>query len=365
MTIKEKILAKIDELNLIKDSLIKLESFNDPDNEAHIYHTKGISDISGFTGSTPNNLSELLGVLTEKINSYVTMISGLPNIESSIIYRDRGIHDFAIVSDAAHIPIPVVWEKVSEGVSFGSVQQQLPVSSYTGSLNQIEIESVPSCRKGGVDSVDIEFEIVVIRINPRKNILEEYVSGNGSIQIIIDSDHLFGDDVFIVGFRPIQPIISTSIYYINFSYKVKMTNTEGVTMDHIYTIADTSIGNNILDCDPSLTSGIVMWDMLTLNDFSVGYESSIGQNGTIMPIPQGSDLGGREEGNIIELLSVLNMKTNIEDKVISCRSGISKRRELIREPYSIYNKNENGISHIVIKNVRPIDLVLEEVLSAL
>ncbi len=365
MTIKEKILSKIEELNELKDKLLKSASFSDSDNDAHIYHSKGIGDISSTTGSTPHNIAEALTVIVEEVNTYYAMILSLPHIESSIIYRDRGIYDFGVVSDLSTGNIPVSWTLVSNGVSFESLQQQLPSSSFTGAIKEIEISSTPSFRKGGFEGTDISFEMVIFRINPRKNIKEEYTSGNGSLSLIIGDSILFGDDLLVVGFRPLQQILSTAIYYMDLSYSLRITRADNTVTEHMFTVSDMKIGNNTVDCDFSLEKGILFWDMITLNSFEVSYINTVGQSGTVMPMPPGTDLGGQTAGNVIDKIIVSGIPTTVGEALFSYRAGISARRLLDESPYSIYNRNENSISHIVIDNVRPIDLVLEEAINAL
>ena len=363
MTIKETLSEKIEELNIVKEKLVDASIFLDPNNDFFIYHSFALDRISGSTGSTPNNLSEILDTISSEILKYSDYIKKIPNVSSSIIKRDRGVYSYAILSNNGGISSQIQWDEVYENASFMSLQQFLPVSTYKGGIEYIRVDSSPSFRKGGEGNEDIQFDIVVIRINPRLNIIEEYKAGNGILSVTLDNDHLYGDDVFIVGFRPKQKIIKTSVYYSKLVYTVKIKTLNGNITENTYSVGGTKVGNIVPNVDDTLVDGLVYWSMFTLNDFTVSGVDI--QNHDMTMIPVISDIGTSYDGNILKEISVDGISIDVSQFKISFRSSVSERSILYNDTYRLYNKKETGISKIIFKNLRPIDIVLEEAINEL
>jgi hypothetical protein len=366
MTIKEALLGKLEELKKIESTLLEMSMFLDPDNNIFVYHSLGISKIEGTVGSTPNNLSEILDVVADEVMKYVDYISKIPNKESSIVLRERGVLKYSILSTDGMIPAPITWNEISTGASFESVQQFLPMSSYRGFVRKIRIHTFPSFRKGGFDGADIDFTTVLYRLNVRKNILEEYMSGNGIMDVTLDNEHLYGDDIFIIGLKQDQKIITTSVYYSNLSYDVEITGEDDSYSSNVYTIGKTRVGNIVPNVDNSIDGGILYWSMFTLNDFTVRVTDEFeNKETTLLPNPYANDIPTYYSGNTIKEIVVDGIRMDISALKISFRGGISEKGNLIDDTYRLYDTMDNGISTIVFKNVKPIDVVLEEAINAL
>lgn len=358
--------SKIEELKIEKSKLLKVESFLNPDNDYFVYHTYSLDKISGTTGSTPNNLSEILDVVTDAILKYSEYIKKIPNKESSIVKRDRGVQKYAILSTNGVVSAPVTWEEVATDVSFYSLQQYLPMSEYKGGVKSIKIECMPSFRKGGESGTDIDFSVVLLRINPRKNILEEFTNGGGLMRVTIDNSNLFGDDIFIIGMRQKQKIIKTSIYYSNLSYSIDLEFMDGRTSSNVYSIGGTKVGNIIpSNIDNSISDNIVYWSMFTLNDFTVSATEFQNKEMILIPKTYNLDIPSTYDGNTIQEIIVDGIRIDVSDKKISFRSNISERSIIFSDTFKLYDKKDNGLSKIVFKNVVPIDVVLEEAINAL
>ncbi len=362
MTIKDVLLGKIDELNIVKDKLLKIESFLNPGNDIFVYHTLSIGDISGTTGSTPSNLAEILSVVVKSINDYTEYIMSIPNRESNVIRRDRGVQTYAIISKKSLVPGNIIWEELSNNALFGSVQQLLPMSTYIGFIDTLKINCAPSFRKGGQDGADILFEVVLIRINSRLNIIEEYETGGGLFEVTFDGPHLYGDDVFIIGFRPKQQIIPSSIYYSNLAYNIEINGLDNSSTTEAKTINNTPIGNILLNVDTSITDGILMWDAFALNDFSVETEDSIQNKAKLLPI---SEVTAQVVGKTLDSIKVDGISADVSNFKISYMEGTFRSYILIDDSYILYDKKGNNVERIIFKNVIPIDIILEEAINAL
>jgi hypothetical protein len=246
-----------------------------------------------------------------------------------------------------------------------SVQQFLPMSKYKGFVRTITVHSAPSFRKGGENNPEIDFDVVFLRINVRKNICEEYYASSGYLNITLDNDHLFGDDIFIIGFRPRQKILKTSVYYSRLEYSIKIEGEDDSIEENVYTIGGTRVGNIIPDIDDSLDNGILYWSMFTLNEFTVECARTEGSNVVLIPKNYTGVLGSTYNGIIIEELMVDGISMDISRYNVSYRSGIEERSILVDDTYRLYDISDNGVNKIIFKNVRPIDIVLEEAIHAL
>jgi len=365
MTVNDMLTSKINELNSVRDTLINKDAFLNPDNEIFIYHSLPMSKINGDTGSTPNNLSEIMDKVVLSIMDYVDYISSIPNKESSVIMRDRGVSTFAIVSEKSNIAVPITWTKIGENLPFESVQQYLPVSDYLGFVKMIEIKASHTFRKGGESGVDIDASVVLLRINSRLNICDRYESYGGIIDVFIDGESLYGDDIFIIGFVPKVKILTTSIYYSDLSFSINISGQDDSSTTLGRTIGGTQVGNIIPDVDDEIVNGMAYWSMFTLNDFRVDVKNSKGDTVSAMPPDPNSDFANLFSGNIITEIIVDGISIDVSEHNISYRSGISSREIIVSDTYKLYDKNDTGVSTIVFKNVRPVDIVLEEAISEL
>jgi hypothetical protein len=364
MTIKEALSKKIQELEEEKLKLIKKAAFLDPDNDMFVYHTMQLSKISGTTGSTPSNLSEILTKIVEEINKYAEYINSIPNKETSVLKRDRGVEKYAIFSTKGLIPAPVTWKEISTDLTFSSVQQYLPMSKYRGFAKKIKIKSSTAFRKGGIDYADIDYDIVLYRINLRKNIIEEYFANGSYVDVTIDNDHLYGDDFFIIGFKPKLPLIKTSIYYSNLSYSIDIEGEDGSMLSKTYTIGNTKVGNIIPNADCSEGNMVVYWSMFSLNEFNINCTDVSGNVTQLLP-DVNTDLASSYDGNKIITLSSDGIAMDVSRYNISYRKGISNRFVVIDDRYRLYDMMDNGISSIIIKNVIPIDVIIERAIHEL
>ena len=318
-----------------------------------------------MTGSTPNNLAHILGTVVSEINKYKNYIASMPRRESRAIYQDRGVYKYSILSRLGGETCPVTWEKIGDNLSFESLSQYFPVSKYSGYTKSIEFRANPICRKGGAANPDIDFELRVLRLNIRNEIKELYRAPNGSLSVTLDESVLNGDDLFIVGFVPLQNIISSATYYVDLSYSVVVHGQDNSLVEAVNTVGDCRIGNILFDADTSATESFMLWDILSLNRFTVSCTNSIGDNSTIFPRDTGDDLGGEHDGNIIESISSGGIDLNISEFKISYRNLVSSSRLLIEDSYAFFDMKRTGINKIVFKNIRPIDIVLEEAINAL
>ena len=362
MTIKQTLTAKISELELKKASLINKSSFLNPGNDAFVYSTLGIQDTEGVGGVTPQGLRSVMGVIVEKINAYTNYLKKMPSKETLAVRNDRGVYKYVIVSKDSGIIPKVTWNRLADGVSFSSAQQYLPTSVYHGAKTEMRIECSPVLRKGGEAGVPANVEAVVLRINPRKGIYDTYSSGGGGLSVAFDEKHLYGDDVLIVGLKVDQLLVPGAVYYASLIFSIKSKNGTGEEKEDFYTINNIPVGNMILDVDTTVSGGILLWTAFTINDLEVRVRNSSTNRRAL--IPDGY-YGTLDDGDVVTDIIVGNEYVNVEASKLSYRRGVFKGQVFFEDSYSLYDKRENGISRIVVKNIIPIDIVLSEAINAL
>ena len=365
MTIKQKLESEIARLESIKADLIKKSELQDPLNSSFIYSTEEISDISDTHGSTPNNLSTVMDVLSKSINEYVDHIRTLPFISSNVIYKERPDADIAMLSsNRLGFKQPISWTEIGENYPFEGVIDQLPLSKYYGSIRKIEITSTPKFRKHGESGEDISFEIKVHKLNLRLDRQSTFRSGEGPLNITISENDLYPDDIFIVGIVPNVNIDSTVMYYRDFTYKMVIYRHDDTTETILNTVGNSSIGNSSIGSDTA-SGMMILWDFVAVNRMDTYLSNSSGNTTRLETGRDGPILGGRTDGNVLTGMSIGNNTAAMEGFIMSYRENISWYRVLCDERYSLFNMNVSNVQSIVFNNVRPIGHILEEAIDAL
>jgi len=366
MTVKEKLQEKLNELESLKEQLIMIEPFLDPNNDSYVYSTENIADLSGTHGTTPSNLSEILEIVVKEINDYVEYIKKLPYAETSVIYRERPDSDLAVVSnERADFHIPLTWSEKAIEISIDSVYGYLAMSEYYGKVRKMRVYSSPSIRKGDISGRDINIEVKLYRINTRLNINSEFRSGTGALDVTFTDDVLNPDDMFIIGIANLEKMHNEIVYYQDLTYFIEYEYFDGTTDKVLYNIANRRIGNMVPDIDDTLTGGMIYWDILLMNTISVDVENSIGDESSLNVSLDGPISGGLFDGNILTLLRNNMFSSDVSQRKLSYRSGCSWLRRICTESYSMYDKNTSNVVSIVFNNLRPIDRVIEEAINAL
>lgn len=365
MTAKEKLLNKIDELTALKQTLLTIESFRNPNNDALMYSTEAMSSLSGTNGVTPENLSTALDTITGAINTYVDYIRNLPYVKASPIYRERPNSTYAIVdSNRASFAPPMGWKQVGSDYSFTGIMANLPSSEFYGQYSKIEVSSSSVIRVGGVDGLSIDHEIKLIRINARTKAKDVFRSGAGPLNVSLTDKYFKPDDIFIIGIQAKEDIPSDALYYIDFSYSIKKTKQDGSVTTDMFTIGDSSIGNMASYFDGQ-NGMIFVWDIVVLNQFEIAISNSIG-NTTKTNFTNGQAmLSGLSTGNTISSISVGSHNVDISALSLSYREGISRYRLMKESKFELYEKDNANTDSIAFNNLRPISHVLEEAISGL
>jgi len=365
MTIKDKLTERINELEAMKAGLLRKEQFLDPTNDTFLYSTESISDIAGTQGSTPKNLSTILEVIVKEINTYVEYIRDLPFAESHVIYRERTDVDLALVSNnRASFNIPMSWTKRGDGYDFNSVQSQVALSKFFGSVKKMTVTSSPSFRKHGENGEDINFEIKMIKLNPRKNESSVFRSGSGPLSVVLDENSISGDDIIFIGIVPSVDLDPAAIYFKDFTYRIAIERHDGTEDVIVNSIANTRVGNSSINSDT--TAGIMVnWDMLTFNRLDIKYLNTIGNSGQFATDFDGFLGGGLTAGNVLSSISVEQFSSDLQEMAISYREGVAWFRKLLDDTYGFYDMNSTNVESIVFNNLRPISHVLEEAIDAL
>ena len=362
MTIKQTLINKIGELETAKTSLLNKAAFLNPNNNTFIYSTLSIQDTDGVGGATPQGLREILSTVVGKINEYTSYLRKMPNRETLAIRNDRGVYKYVVLSSGSKVAPKITWEKISDNVSFSSVQQYLPSSVYHGAATSIKIECFPIMRKGGENGAPVDMNATMLRLNPRKGIQDIYSSGGGGMSVSFDEKHLYGDDVFIIGIKVNQAVIQGAVYYVDLTFSIETEAGNGTVTKDYYTINDIQIGNMVLDVDTSLLGGVLMWSAFVVNDFEVGIRNSSTNKRALIP---NGYYGTLDDGDIVTEIIVGSEVSDIGAHRLSYRRRAFKGRILNSDTYSLYDKKENGVARIIVKNIIPIDIVLAEAIDAL
>jgi len=190
MTLKEKLLSKLAELEEAKERLLKIEPFLNPDNNMFVYHTEDIRSLSGTQGTTPANLGEILETVVKAINEYVDYIKSIPDASSNVVFRDRPDKDMAIVSSSRlGFHPPASWTKEFSGVNTESVFSILPTSTYYGRVIEAHFYSSPHINKNDYSGREISIEVKLLRINSRLNEFNVFRSGiNNPLDVLLTDD---------------------------------------------------------------------------------------------------------------------------------------------------------------------------------
>lgn len=367
MTVKEKLLAKLAELEDVKEKLLKIEPFLNPDNNMFIYHTEDIRSLAGTQGSTPSNLGEIMDVVVKAINEYVEYIKGLPEASSNIVFRDRLDKDMAIVStERAGFHPPVSWTKEFSGVNTESVYSTLPMSTYYGRIIEAHVYSSPHINKNDYSGREISLEAKLIRINSRLNELNVFRSGaDNPLDVLLTDDVMQPDDIYIIGVVPHERLSRDIIYYQNLSYTIDFKYADGSRETKLFAMGNRKDGNFLYDGDDTLEFGMVFWDMVIISGFNISVENYVGDRTDIDTSRNGNIGSAMFDSNIITKVVTHGFSTDISDEKVSYRSGCGYLRDIFSDTFDVYNKNTTPIARVVFKNVRPIDLVLEEAINEL
>ncbi len=366
MTVKEKLQAKLDELEAAKSDLIKIEPFLDPNNSMYVYSTEKMSELDGTSGTTPKNLGEVLDEVIKEINNYVEYIKKLPYAESSVIYKDRPEVDLALVNNnRADFHVPITWSAKAEDVSVDSVYGYLAMSKYYGKIKSMRFYASPTIRKGDISGRDIDIETKLYRINTRLNINSEYRSGAGPLDVTITDDEINPDDLYIIGIANKEKLYNELIYYQDLTYSIEYEFFDGNKDIILLNIANRKTGNMLPDIDSTLTGGLVYWDMLLMNQISVEVENAIGDSSSLNVSVDGPISGGLFDGNILTMIKNNMFSEDVSSKKMTYRSGCSWLRSLSRDTMTLYDMNTSNVATIIFNNLKPIDRVLEEAINDL
>jgi len=367
MTLKEKLLSKLAELEETKNRLLKIEPFLNPDNNMFVYHTKDIRSLSGTQGATPSNLGEILETVVKTINEYVEYIKNIPDASSNIVFRDRPDKDMAVVStERAGFHPPASWTKEFSGVNTESVFSVLPISTYYGRVVEAHFYSSPHINKNDHSGREISIETKLIRINSRLNEFNVFRSGvNSTLDVLLTDDIMQPDDIYIIGVVPHETMSNDIIYYQNLTYSMDIKYADGSREKKIFSMGNRKDGNFLYDGDTTIEFGMVFWDMIIISGFSIALGNYIGDKTDIDTSKDGYIGSAFFDSNIITSVYTHGFSSDISSEKVSYRNSCGFLRNIFKDTFDVYNKNTSPIARVVFKNIRPIDLVLEEAINEL
>ena len=366
MTIKEKLLERITELEALRAGLLRKEPFLDPNNNSFIYSTEDIADLEGTQGTTPLNLSEILEKVVDEINKYVEYIKNLPFAESSVIYRERPDVDLALVaSNRKAFSIPMVWESKALNVSVQSIYSYLAMSKFYGSIRKMKIYSTPTFRKNDFNGREIDFEIKMFKINNRLNILSEFRSGTGPLDVTITDDDLNADDLFFMCIVVNEPLFDGIVYYQDFTYTIEIENFDGSKENTIHTVGNRRIGNTTMEGDTTLNGASIYWDMLAVDRPNITVKTTLGDTYPINTSQDGPLSATHADGNMVAEMTIESFTVDMSRLKLSYRGEIASYKTLLSDTYSLYDMNISNVASIVFNNLKPIDQVLEDAINEL
>jgi len=363
MTIKEKLEAKLQELEELKSKLINLSHFNNPDNDTTFYSDASVKDLRKTQGVTPKNVGEVLMVVIKTVNEYIDYINKLDYASVASVMRDRIVKNYKIISSISDISgIDPDFDLQYTGVDFQSLVPYLPDAEYSSPVKNISITGAPVLRSGTATGDTVNIGAVFININPRLGVNNSIRFPNGVISASLSSALLGGDDLFIVGIYAKEDLSQYDALYMDFTYRVDISFDDGTTDTKLYSIANKKIGVEENNFDSTRPDAIIAWDALSVNrvDFSIintqGDSTSIA---TSVDRPIG---GGSFAGNIVSQILIGAFSSDMAEYQLSYRDNCAYYRGLYDTVYDLYMANEEAMTPIVIPNLKPIDEVLYDAL---
>ena len=204
------------------------------------------------------------------------------------------------------------------------------------------------------------------RINPRLGIVDKYRSNNGVINYIMDGKDINLDDLFVVGFSPNQQVVNSSIYYSELTYTVTLVLDDGEEKVSTYSVGNTPVGNMTTDIDTSLENGSVYWDVISIYGYTVNAKSLADTLNYILPEDINSGPLTTTNRDIVVEFESGGFPVSVEEDRLSYWSGVVGKRVLLQDAtFKLYKNTDVTIDKIIFKNIRPIDIVLEEAINEL
>jgi len=339
---------KIEELNKLKESLVKLESLNKPDNEAVFFTNQSISEAAPSSGVTPYNLGEAFSKILTSISDYKKQLIGLP-----FTLKERSVNASGIryISSFGQIA-PRGYAVSSMNAYVGQIQETAKVSMFQGGDEMI-IKANPTIKKK--DGTPVLFETMVIKIGG--NNYTEFSSGVGhSLNIKLSAPSFHPCNIFVIGIKLHEKMQSDTFYNMDLSYTV------GIGDDILNaTIANTRIGEQTVNIEATASPQIALYDILGCKTLSVPTVDYSGAKTRFDIGASGLYTQTNYPGNFIVSLDGVD----VSKFKIAHRENVTRTRSLIDRTINVFEKLESSSSELIIPGVRPISYVLEEALLEL
>jgi len=353
--------AKIDEFTELKAQLIKKRELIDP-NTTRVFFTKeDIKTQKDTAGVTITSLETMMETILKEINAYVEEMRSTPFIESSPIQT----------SSAGSIEI---WEvgvpnnllesnKIGSNLTIEDVGVIGGEVSVSTSMTKLVFTSDTKIKTENME-VNIPHEVVILKVNPRRQVLETYRSGNGPMHLTIPGSDIQFDDIYFVGLSLPAPLEDMAPYYFDLSFSIRKELANGTVEIINRTIGDKSIGIHDAYFDPSVSNHIVAHSIVASEGIVVKItDSNVVTNVRIGDAVYGT--GTSSPGNKIIKVGVNGTSVNTGLKNLSQWKDTSAEAVLHRARYDVYNMEDPQETTVIFSNLRPISDLIQESIDAL
>lgn len=361
MTKSEIVEQKLVELEEIKSNLYELKRFNDPNTSDFFYSNKKIEAVDDFEGMNILGVGRMMETMMSTIIDYSLLLSKTPY---SVIPASTETSVRNIILDEENGSPPTNMDRIGQNLRIEELLFDLPSSKVVNGLKGLEITSTKV-----FDSADrsthILHELIVSRVNARKNILETYRSGSGDFSLVLGSNELNLDDIYIVSIKTGEQIDINTPYYLDFGFDFKRVfNDDTFTVD-TYSVGDRGVGVQLLDVDTDSGNGIKVTTILGHQGLSFSLEDS---NSIVRNVIAGlSDLqvGGKYSHNILMKLSQGIFSLTLSSLGVSVWENAIKSSSFIDSTYSLFRDNSALNIGVSFQNIRPLHDVIMEAIDEL
>ena len=356
----ERINSKLEELRLLKESLIPLSEFKKEDNQRVFYSKEALSDKDMYHGVTALDLGMCLQTISDSILEYVEALKTLDYKKVSPIQNNRKSVEFA--SSTRYGKEYPNLSKNGSNLLMGDLIAS-GIKRVNSGIESMTVSS--SSRIFSPEGENVSLNTVLLKINAISSTVDRFFSSTGDIEVSFAGKDVSVFDVFVIGIE-IKDNINPNIgYNMDTSFKISKKMKDGLTKVENGTIGDKKIGIQNIILDENNPYGVSIFSILGHRGMQIGITDSISNKYSIDIGNSPYTTNTSSNGNILSEISVLGKAINLSQNNISMWANNSTVKDYIEDTYDTYIDDSATQDSVIFKNVAPISETIKRALNEL